>query len=178
MQCLRPVIWILVLLAVAPGMACLSSSPAAADPFASFITGLRSACAKPPASRCAAAINGYLDTDASGRIELRELEAAREQAKLSIRNKPSPLSGMERNIIAVGLMIINHAELAKVFANFDANGDGGLTSAEMFADFRMDRRPFRAIVKDPNAVNWKAFAARFGKVGFLITGLVPKPSRR
>ena len=155
-----------------------SQAVLAADPFAAFITGLRSACATPPASRCAAAVNAYLDSDASGRIELRELQQARRGARLSIQNKSSPLSGLEKNMIAVGLMILNHAGLAKVFANFDANSDGGIDSAEIFADFRMDRRPFRAIVKDPKAANWKAFARRFGKIGFLITGLIPQSRER
>ena len=97
---------------------------------------------------------------------------------MSVRNKASVLKPLERNMIAVALMVVHHAGLAKVFSNFDTNSDGGLNNDELFADFRMDQRSFGAIVKDPKSVNWKTFAQRFGKVGFLITDLLPPSHRR
>jgi hypothetical protein len=160
----------------------LSQAAPAADPYAAFVTGLRSHCAKPPAARCAVAVNRFLDRNFNGRIELLELKQARRRARIALRTKQAPLTALERNLTAVGLMILKYAGIEQVFANFDADGDGGIDSKELFADFRMDRRPFRAIVVDPKAANWKSFAQRFGKVGFLITDLVspkakpqPKP---
>ena len=81
-------------------------------------------------------------------------------------------------MISVALMVVRHAGLPNVFANFDANSDGALTNEELFADFRIDQRSFSAIVKDPKSVNWKTFAQRFGKVGFLIKDLLPPSHQR
>ncbi len=150
----------------------------AAGPFDAFIVGLRSACAKSPSTNCTHAVGAFLDTNASGGIELRELEQALSKARSSVRNKASKLSPLERNMIAVALMVVRHAGLARVFANFDTNADGALSTEELFADFRTDQRSFGAVVKDPKGVNWKTFAQRFGKVGFLITDLLPPSHRR
>ena len=90
MQHLRLIIFALLFLTA------VSSMASAVDPFGAFIAGLRSACATPPAARCAAAVNGYLDRDASGRIELRELKQARRQARLTVRTKQAPLRPLER----------------------------------------------------------------------------------
>jgi hypothetical protein len=150
----------------------------AANPFGAFIQGLRPVCARAPAADCAAAVGRFLDANGNGRIELKELEQAQSAAGRSIADTGSGLNAIERNMTFVGLMVMKHAGLPQVFANFDANGDGVLSRAELFADFRIDRRPFGAIVKDPKAVDWKAFAARFGKVGYLITGLLPPSHRR
>ena len=150
----------------------------AADPFEAFVVGLRSACAKAPATNCTGAVSAFLDTNASGRIELRELRRASKKAGSSVRNKASALKPLERNMISVALMVIHHAGLAKVFSNFDTNADGGLNNDELFADFRLDQRSFGAVIKDPKSVNWKSFAQRFGKVGFLIIDLLPPSHRR
>jgi hypothetical protein len=172
MQPLRVLILLVIILLTS------SSMVRAADPFASFIVGLRSACGQGPSTHCVGAVSAFLDTNASGRIELRELRQASHKARLSVRNKASMLRPLERNMIAVALMVMHHAGLAQVFSNFDTNADGGLSNEEMFADFRIDQRPFGTIVKDPKSVNWKTFAQRFGKVGFLITDLLPPLHRR
>ena len=172
MQPLRILILVFIILLAGSGIT------RAADPFAAFFVTLRSACTQGPSTNCVAAVSAFLDTDASGRIELRELERARRKADLSVRNKASPLKPLERNMIAVALMVVHHAGLAKVFSNFDTNADGGLNNDELFADFRIDQRPFATLVKDQKSVNWKSFAQRFGKVGFLITDLLPPSLRR
>jgi len=156
----------------------LAVSARAAVPFDDFVVGLRSACATAPAATCADAIGAYLDADADGGIELREVERARDRARRAARDENSTLNSTERSLIAVALMVFEHAGLPKVFANFDADADGRLSQAELFADFRLDRRPFKDVVADPDGVDWKRFAARFGKVGFLITDLLPSPDRK
>ena len=172
MQLLRVVMLLLIILLSGSGLV------RAADPFAAFIVGLRSACAQGPSTNCVGAVSAFLDTDASGRVELGELKQARQKASFSVRNRAPALKPLERNMIAVALMVVHHAGLAKVFSNFDTNADGTLSNKELFADFRIDHRSFGAIVKDPKSVNWKTFAQRFGKVGFLITDLLPPPHRR
>lgn len=156
----------------------LAVSARAAVPFDDFIVGLRSACARAPAATCAGAIGAYLDSDADGGIELREVERARDRARRAARDEKSALNSVERSLIAVALMVFKHAGLPEVFANFDADADGRLSQAELFADFRLDRRSFKDVIADPDAVDWKRFAGRFGKVGFLITDLLPSSHRK
>lgn len=164
-------VWVALLFPGAAGEA------RATDPFGAFIKGLRPTCARAPSADCVSAVSAYLDANGNGRVEFWELQRVLTQAGRAVGDKGSALNGIERNLTAVGLMVVRYAGPAKVFANFDSNRDGGLTSEELFADFRIDRRPFGKIVKDPKAVDWKRFAGRFGKVGFLITDLLP-PSHK
>jgi len=156
--------------------AAATARPAA--PFDAFVAGLRSVCARPPASACATAITAYLDANRDGGVELAEIEAARAGARRAAGDEASTLNSAERSLIAVALAVFAYADLPKAFANFDADGDGRLSKAEMFADFRLDKRSFRDVVADPDGVDWTRFAARFGKVGALITDLVPPRGRK
>jgi hypothetical protein len=149
----------------------------AADPFENFIVGLRSTCARAPATSCTTAVSRFLDSDRNGKVEPDELEATSRMATASIGKSDGPLNATERSSVAVALMILKSAGMPQIFAGFDSNGDGGIDRAEMFQDFRIDRRPFGAIVRDRKSVDWSAFARRFGKVGGLINGLVPPPSQ-
>ena len=149
----------------------------ASVPFDTFVVGLRSTCAKAPSTHCARAIGDWLDADRDGGAALTEVERARDRAQRSARDEASSLNSTERTLTTVSLMVLQHAGLPEVFANFDGDRNGRLSQAELFADFRLDHRPFKDIVNDPAAVDWESFAARFGKVGFLITDLLP-PSHR
>ncbi|NKB48708.1 MAG: hypothetical protein GKS02_05005 [Alphaproteobacteria bacterium] len=149
----------------------------AQDSFANFIIGLRDICAQEPARQCTGRVSAHLDANADKQVSLKEFEAVRNQAKSATKERESGLSPIERNLTSVALLTLKQAKLATVFANFDANDDGGLSEDELFADFQIDQRPFGDIVADPDAVDWRAFAARFGKVGFLIIDLLP-PSHR
>jgi hypothetical protein len=163
--------WVALLLSGAVGGAW------AADPFGAFVKSLRPTCARAPSADCVSAVSAFLDANGNGRVEFHELQRVLAQAGKSVGNKASPLNGIERNMTVVALMVMRYAGPAQVFANFDANRDGVLSTEELFADFRIDRRPFGRIVKDPKAVDWKRFAGRFGKVGYLITDLLP-PSHK
>jgi hypothetical protein len=165
-----PLLLLMVFLFAGPDVA------RAADPFESFIVGLRSTCARAPATSCTTAVSRFLDSDRNGKVEPDELEAASRMATASIGKSDGPLNATERSSVAVALMILKSAGMPQVLAGFDSNGDGGIDKAEMFQDFRIDRRPFGTIVRDRKSVDWSAFARRFGKVGGLINGLVPPPS--
>ncbi|MDH3703590.1 MAG: hypothetical protein OEU46_20010, partial [Alphaproteobacteria bacterium] len=142
-------------------------------PFDTFVVGLRPVCATSPSPDCASAIGSFLDSNANGGVEIAEVKRARDRAKRSVRNNNSSLNSIERSMISVALMVFQHAGIRKVFANFDTDADGSLSQSELFADFRLDQRPFKDVIADPKGVDWKSFAARFGKVGFLITDLLP-----
>ncbi|MGE0651524.1 MAG: hypothetical protein AB7P12_07225 [Alphaproteobacteria bacterium] len=149
----------------------------AADPFESFIVGLRSTCARAPAMSCTTAVSRFLDSDRNGKVEPHELDAASRMATAAIGKSDGPLNATERSSVAVALMILKSAGTPQVIAGFDSNGDGGISNTEMFQDFRIDRRPFGAIVRDRKSVDWSALSQRFGKVGGLLKGLEPPPSK-
>jgi len=157
--------------------AAVAPSATAQESFAGFIVGLRDVCAKEPARACTKQVSSFLDGDNDSRVSLREFQAVHAQAKSAVKGRDSGLSTTERNLISIGLLALPHANLATIFARFDADADGGLSEDELFADFELDRRPLDKIISDPDGVDWSAFAARFGKIGFLVLDLLP-PSHR
>ena len=78
----------------------------------------------------------------------------------------------------VVLMVLKQTGLPKLFDSFDADGDGALTRAELFADFRFDKRPFAKLAADPSAVDWATFGKRFGPIGALLASLLRPAPRR
>jgi hypothetical protein len=146
------------------------------DRFGALFGELRAVCANPPAGACADRVVAFLDTDGDGSVERRELEAVRLLARAEMRQPKSGLSNNERGAIALALMALESAGSGAVFSGFDQDGDGRVGRAEIFADFRLDRRPFNAVVADPDAVDWQAFADRFGKSGRLFLPLLTASS--
>lgn len=159
-------------------VAAVTPPASAQETFAGFIVGLRDVCARKPARACTNQVSSFLDGDNDSRVSLREFESVRVQAKSAVKDRDTGLSAIERNLISVGLLALPHANLATVFASFDADADGSLSEDELFADFELDRRPLGKIISDPDGVDWQAFAARFGKVGFLVLDLLPPGHRK
>jgi hypothetical protein len=150
----------------------------AQESFAGFIVGLRDVCAKEPARACTGQVSSFLDGDNDSRVSLQEFENVRVQAKSAVNGRDSGLSATERNSISIGLLALPHANLATIFSRFDADADGGLSEDELFADFELDQRPLAKIISDPDGVDWNSFAARFGKIGFLVLDLLPLSHRK
>lgn len=150
-----------------------STMALAAAVFDGFVDSMRVICTQQPSDSCAYAVRTFLDADGDGYITESEILQAREEAQGSMTDQGAGLGPEERSIIAVALLVTNDAQISDVFSNFDSNGDGGLEESELFADFTMDQRPFAELVSDPDAVDWKAFATRFGPAGILILGLLP-----
>lgn len=156
----------------------VAATPAAAqESFAGFIASLRDVCAEQPARSCTRRVSAFLDSDQDQRITLREVESVRAQARSSVQDRTSGLNGAERSSISIGLLALPRANLATVFANFDANRDGGLSEDELFADFRLDQRPLAKIIADPDGVDWTTFATRFGEIGLFLLEMLPARRR-
>jgi hypothetical protein len=173
----RPLDYLILAGVISIAVAAVTLPASAQETFAGFIVGLRDVCAKQPARACTARVSSFLDGDNDSRISLQEFEQVRTLAKSAMKRRDSGLSTTERNSISIGLLALPHANLATIFARFDTDADGGLSEAELFADFELDQRPLGKIVSDPGGVDWNSFAARFGKVGFLVLNLLP-PSHR
>jgi len=173
----RPLDYLIVAGIISTALAAAVPPASARDSFAGFIVGLRDVCALEPARACTKQVSSFLDGDNDSQVSLREIEHVHAQAKSTVKRRDSSLSTTERNLISIGLLALPHANLATIFARFDADADGGLSEDELFADFELDQRPLDKIISDPDGVDWKAFAARFGKIGFLVLDLLP-PSHR
>lgn len=158
--------------------AVIAPPASAQETFAGFIVGLRDVCAKEPARACTKQVSSFLDGDNDGLVSLPEFENVRTQAKAAVKGRDSGLSTLEHNLISIGLLALPHANLATIFARFDTDGDGGLSEDELFADFELDQRPLGKIIADPGGVDWQAFTARFGKIGFLVRDLLAPIQRK
>lgn len=178
----RPVGYLIAAGVLSIGVAAATPPAYAQDTFAGFIVGLRDVCSQKPARVCTQRVAAFLDSDNDSRISLEEFQSVHAQAKLALKRRGSSLSATEHNLISIGLLALPRANLAAIFARFDADADGGLSEDELFSDFALDRRPLGKIIADPGGVDWKSFAARFGKIGFLVLDLLPpgrrEPSRR
>jgi hypothetical protein len=141
-------------------------------PFGDVFAELRRICDRPPASACADRVVAFFDGDGDGAVERRELEAVRLQARAGLDGRGDGVSDTERGLLALALLALESAGSGTVFAGFDGDGDGRIVRDEMFADFRLDARPFNAVAADPAAVDWQSFANRFGKSGKLFLPLM------
>jgi len=145
--------------------------------FDGFIDSMRVICTEQPSTSCAYAVRTFLDANGDGFVTQDEIVQARDDARDSMKNQDSELRPEERGIVAVALLVTQDSQIPDVFSSFDSNGDGGLDEDEMFADFKLDERPFSELVSDPNAVDWQTFATRFGPAGLLIIGMLPEEYR-
>lgn len=174
----RPLYGLIVAGVISIAGTALGLPASAQETFAGFIVSLRDVCDQEPARVCTKRVSSFLDGDNDNRVSLREFENVHAQAKLAVKGRASNLSTTERNLISIGLLALPHANLATIFARFDSDGDGGLSEDELFADFVLDQRPLAKIISDPNGVDWNSFAARFGKIGFLVLDLLPPRHRK
>lgn len=146
--------------------------PARADSaaeFADFLATARSYCPRAPAPACVDRLWLFVDRDRDGAIQLAEAETMQRAAQGWSEAVERQGKDEERDVALLALLVVKGVGLPQIFAGFDGNADGGLTRAELLADFRLDQRPFGAIVADREAVDWPSFAARFGALGGLLT---------
>lgn len=144
--------------------------------FGRFFDTATSYCRTAPAPDCVGRLWPIVDHNRDGVLAIGEVEAVFRSAHSWAGRPTGSPNAIERNVAVVSLMVLRYAGLRTVFGNFDADGNGVLTRAEVFGDFRMDGRPFAKLVADKDAVDWHAFAGKFGKAGVLIRDILP-PAR-
>ena len=153
----------------------LSGSGAAADgtsPLGAALGEMRLACAHAPSPVCASRAAALFDRNGDGGVARNELAVARQSMLDEAQAKKSGLTDTERGMVALAIAALDSAGLDAVFAGFDANRDGRVDRAEMFADFQLDKRPFAAVAADPGSVDWPALANRFGETGRMFLPLL------
>ncbi len=129
-------------------------------------------CAVAPAGDCLSRLFAFLDADRDRRIVLTELRRARREAGSWLARYRDRLAPFDRNLADGLLWIVDLVGLDSLLAGYDADGDGGLTAAELFADIRPDARPLGELLRDPQAFDWPRLRARFGRVALLLRALL------
>lgn len=155
-----------------------ASSAWAQSPLEPHIAETRVICETGPSSTCSRAIHRILDQDRNGNVSFLEMERVRSQAAELVRDRKNTLTPDERAIFGLTLFGLLSAGPSQVFANFDTDGSGALDHDEMFADMRLDARTFAVVASDPDAVDWPSLAARFGKIGQSLIGILPANASR
>jgi hypothetical protein len=170
------VAWVLAVLPVAASGA--SNTAGTGKDFGHFLTVAKRYCATAPARSCIDRLWPVADRNRDGVLELGEVQALDDDARVWAQTVDRSRRDPERDTTLVVLMVLKQAGLPQVFDRFDTDHDGALTPAELFADFKFDKRPFPKIVGDPSAVDWVTLGNRFGPIGTLLASLLdPKPPR-
>jgi len=153
-----------------------AAADAAGEGFARFLDMAKGYCITAPARSCVDRLWPFADRNRDGVLDLGEVQALETDAGAWARTVDRSRKDPERDTTLVVLMVLRQTGLPKVFDGFDADRDGALTRAELFADFRFDKRPFARLAADPSAVDWVTFGNRFGPIGALLASMMrPAP---
>lgn len=155
----------------------LSGGTALADEaFEARVGELRTICDGASSQVCSRAVYGFLDNNRDSRVTFDEVQSVQSRATTAVQDRKNSLTADERVLFGLALIGMKSAGAAQVFSNFDSDGDGGLSHGELFADVKLDNRPFAALANDPNAVDWQKLAGRFGTLGQSLVGMLPTSS--
>lgn len=173
----------LALIGLIAGAPPAQAQPAPAKPptpavqaFDSFMTQSNPVCQKQSSHRCVDIGWRFADRDRDGTLTLQEVQAVRADMGEWLLWKGGAVPPRERANVAMGLMVVDSAGLPAVFTSYDANGDGRLTKAELFADVRLDDRPLGQVLSDEKSVDRQRFAQRLGPMSKLAEALMqPRP---
>lgn len=134
----------------------------------------RSICETKPAQRCIDAGWAFADANRDGVLELAEIQRVRRLTEQWVLTRGKSLPPRQQGSIVMGLMLVDSAGLPTLFSNYDLNGDGRLTQAELFADVKLDNRPLPWILADRNAVDLQASRRKLGALGPLLDGVIAR----
>lgn len=161
------------LLVLAPAMPLFVSTALADAVFEVRVGELRTICGSASSQICSRAVYGFLDDNRDNRLTLDEVQSAQTHATSAVQNRQNGLTADERVLFGLALIGMKSAGAAQVFTNFDTDGDGDLSHGELFADVKLDNRPFAVLANDPDAVDWRKLAGRFGAFGQSLVGMLP-----
>lgn len=134
----------------------------------------RTVCETKPAQRCIDAGWAFADADRDGVLGLTEIQRVRRLTEQWVVTKGKSLPPRQQGSIVMGLMLVDSAGLPVLFGNYDLNGDGKLTQAELFADVKLDNRPLPWILADRDAVDLPASRRKLGALGPLLDSVIAR----
>ncbi|HEY4133702.1 MAG TPA: hypothetical protein VGO34_00675 [Alphaproteobacteria bacterium] len=133
-------------------------------------------CLKEASTRCVDLGWAAADSDKNGTLSLAEVEQVRDDIAAWNAWKADSLTPRDRASLNMGLWAADRVGLPNLFASYDADGDGKLTKAELFADVKLDQRPIGQVMADEKAVDRKRFASRLGPLQTMAEVLMtPRP---
>jgi hypothetical protein len=144
--------------------------------FAAFLGQSAPVCLREAARRCVDAGWRFADRNRDGRLTLGEFEAVRRELREWLAWPENGIAPHERRGVLVGLMVVEAIGLPRLFASYDANGDGTISRAELLADVRLDDRPLGKVLSDTNAVDWASVRQRLGALAPALGNIAPTPA--
>ena len=134
----------------------------------------RSVCETRPAQRCIDAGWAFADTNRDNVLDLAEIQRVRRLTEQWVIARGKSLPPRQQGSVLMGLMLVDSAGLPVLFANYDLNGDGRMTQAELFADVALDDRPLPWILADRDAVDLQASRRKLGALGPLLDAVIAR----
>jgi hypothetical protein len=131
-------------------------------------------CAQAASTACFDRSFRFADTDRDGQLSLAELQSVQRDLFEWMRQNRERLSPADRRGVFGALAVVELAGLPRLFASYDADGDGHLSRAELLADIQLDERSFAMLVKDRDAIDWPRLRSRLGAAGPLLDGALPR----
>jgi hypothetical protein len=163
---------LLVALALAAPAAAQNAAPTDTARIERFVRNNAQLCAQSASTACFDRSFRFADTDKDGQLSLSELQTLQADLFEWVRVNRERLSPGDRRGVFGALAIVELAGLPRLFASYDADGDGKLSRTEMLADVRLDDRPLALLVKDPDAVDWPSLRKRLGAAAPLLDGAI------
>lgn len=143
----------------------------------SFLNESVPICVAEPARDCIDAGWSHTDADFDDHLSLEELDMVRSAVTEWFSWRQGDLTRYERSILTVGIGMLNAVGLERLFASYDANGDGRMDRSELLADIiGLDDRPLGQILSDPEAVDRAAVAQRLGALSPLLGRMLGQDS--
>jgi hypothetical protein len=146
-------------------------TPAAFD---RFVREIGPACSIKASSACFERIFRFADSDKDGALDLAEMQALRDRSREWLLGHSRELPAADKQAAVLTLLAVDFVGLDRLFASYDADGDGLLTREEVSADIALDDRPVPILVKDPAAVNWDQLLGRLGTGAAVLKDVLPK----
>ncbi len=135
-------------------------------------------CLTAPALDCIDVGWDHVDADFDNHLSVGELNDVKGSVDEWFVWRRNDLTRYERSVISVGLSLLNAIGLERLFASYDADGNGLLDRAELLTDIvELDARPLGEILTDPRAVDRTAVAQRLGALSPVLGGLLGQGNR-
>jgi hypothetical protein len=152
-------------------LAATGASAAAPETLDQFLGRTVPMCLKAPAVRCVDQGFAFADADGDGLLSPAEVASVQAQVDRWTKGNARRLPPAERERLVMGLLLVQAVGPDRLFASYDADGDGLLSREEVTADIRLDKRPLPEILSDPAAIDWNALADRAGEAAPLLRRL-------
>lgn len=143
--------------------------------FERFIQATGPVCEQEAAEICFDLAFDFADLSGDDRLALPELLTVRDSLEAWAAWRDQSLTAQERNLIRLGLWLVDALGIGVLLDSYDEDGDALLDRREVAADVTFDERPIGTVLLDPEAVDRAAVARRLGALVPLLEQALPAP---